>query len=84
MSVMAPPRFTVPRTNDGTGTQGDCRNDAPRFKSETRFRHLLQASPPGRSGYGQAQHRDASRAAGFDHHLVKPIDPYELQALLAP
>ena len=33
------------------------------------------------SGYGQAEHRESSRDAGFDHHLVKPIDTEELQAL---
>jgi CheY-like chemotaxis protein len=26
------------------------------------------------TGYGQPAHRDQSRAAGFDEHLVKPID----------
>lgn len=34
------------------------------------------------SGYGHNQDRSASRAAGFEYHLVKPIDPNELQALL--
>lgn len=32
------------------------------------------------TGWGQAQDRDRTRAAGFDHHVVKPI---ELGALLA-
>jgi len=35
------------------------------------------------SGYGQAEHRESSRNAGFDHHLVKPIDTERLQALFA-
>jgi CheY-like chemotaxis protein len=35
------------------------------------------------TGHGQAQDRTASRAAGFDHHLVKPFDPVELERLLA-
>jgi len=34
------------------------------------------------TGYGLAQDREKSRACGFDHHLVKPIDPAVLiQAL---
>jgi CheY-like chemotaxis protein len=34
------------------------------------------------TGYGQAEDRDRSRAAGFQEHLVKPIDPDELLAAL--
>jgi CheY-like chemotaxis protein len=36
------------------------------------------------TGYGQERDRQLSREAGFDHHLVKPVDPATLQALLAP
>jgi len=35
------------------------------------------------TGYGQERDRQLSREAGFDHHLVKPVDPSTLQALLA-
>lgn len=35
------------------------------------------------SGYGQEADRRRSWEAGFDHHLVKPVDPNELQRLLA-
>ena len=35
------------------------------------------------TGYGQEEDRRRSREAGFDHHMVKPIDPGALQALLA-
>ncbi|HEY4541193.1 MAG TPA: response regulator [Noviherbaspirillum sp.] len=35
------------------------------------------------TGYGQAQDRAATLAAGFDHHLVKPADMSQLAALLA-
>lgn len=35
------------------------------------------------TGYGQADDRERSRRAGFDHHLVKPADPAVLNALLA-
>ena len=34
------------------------------------------------SGYGQEEDRARSRASGFDHHLVKPIDFGVLQTLL--
>ena len=35
------------------------------------------------SGYGQDEDRRRSRAAGFDHHLIKPLDHDALLALLA-
>ncbi len=35
------------------------------------------------SGYGTSADRQKSRLAGFEHHLVKPFDPLELDALLA-
>lgn len=35
------------------------------------------------TGWGQAEDRRRSEAAGFDHHLVKPVLPSEIQALLA-
>jgi signal transduction histidine kinase/CheY-like chemotaxis protein len=35
------------------------------------------------TGYGQEGDRRRSREAGFDHHLVKPVDPAALQELLA-
>jgi signal transduction histidine kinase/CheY-like chemotaxis protein len=35
------------------------------------------------TGYGQAQDRDASQDAGFDHHLVKPVDMAALERILA-
>jgi CheY-like chemotaxis protein len=34
------------------------------------------------TGYGQESDRDRARAAGFDHHLVKPVDPYVLLELI--
>ena len=46
----------------------------PRVPSRPRFIAL--------TGYGQAQDEAMSRAAGFDHHLVKPADIAHLQALL--
>jgi two-component system, chemotaxis family, CheB/CheR fusion protein len=35
------------------------------------------------SGYGEAEHREKSRQAGFDHHLVKPADLSQLTELIA-
>ena len=35
------------------------------------------------TGWGQAHAREASKAAGFDAHLVKPVNPAELARLLA-
>ena len=34
------------------------------------------------TGYGQPQDRERSHAAGFDHHVEKPVDPVKLLALL--
>ncbi len=35
------------------------------------------------TGYGQDEDRRRAEEAGFDHHLVKPVDPDVLQQLLA-
>jgi CheY-like chemotaxis protein len=35
------------------------------------------------SGYGRQEDRQRSGEAGFDLHLTKPLDPAELQRLLA-
>ncbi len=50
----------------------------------------LRASPEFRdvpliavTGWGQEQDRQSSREAGFDRHLVKPVDPAELRDLLS-
>jgi len=34
------------------------------------------------TGYGRAEDRDSARSAGFDHHLVKPVNPEELHSVL--
>jgi CheY-like chemotaxis protein len=34
------------------------------------------------TGWGQEEDRQRSREAGFDHHMVKPVDPTTLVALL--
>jgi len=35
------------------------------------------------TGYGQMQDREKAVAAGFDHYFVKPVDPAELEAVIA-
>jgi CheY-like chemotaxis protein len=35
------------------------------------------------TGWGQDEDRRRSKEAGFDHHMVKPIEPTKLQRLLA-
>jgi CheY-like chemotaxis protein len=35
------------------------------------------------TGWGQDSHRQRAKEAGFDHHLVKPADPADLQQLFA-
>jgi PAS domain S-box-containing protein len=35
------------------------------------------------SGYGQPEDQEKSRRSGFDLHLIKPVEPGELQRLLA-
>lgn len=35
------------------------------------------------SGYGQASDRERSKAAGFDHHLVKPADIDQIRSLIS-
>jgi CheY-like chemotaxis protein len=41
-------------------------------------RPVLVAVP----GYGKLEDRERSRAVGFDYHLVKPVDPHELERVL--
>ena len=50
----------------------------------------LRADPPGPlpllialTGYGQERDRQRALAAGFDHHLTKPVGAKVLQKLLA-
>ena len=50
---------------------------------------LIRRQPWGRetvliavTGWGQEKDRERTRDAGFDHHLVKPVDPQALMAML--
>jgi CheY-like chemotaxis protein len=50
-----------------------------------RLREQYQGHPPlfiACTGWGQEADRDSAHAAGFDFHLVKPIEPYALLRLL--
>jgi CheY-like chemotaxis protein len=51
----------------------------------------VRALPGGRqirlialTGYGQADDRQRALAAGFDDHLVKPVEPLKLALALKP
>jgi signal transduction histidine kinase/CheY-like chemotaxis protein len=35
------------------------------------------------TGWGQEEHKQRAREAGFDHHLVKPVDPDQLAAVIS-
>ena len=49
-----------------------------RAMSETRRAFMVALT-----GWGQQEDKDRSRAAGFDHHLVKPVEPAMLESLIA-
>ncbi|HEV8553448.1 MAG TPA: response regulator [Casimicrobiaceae bacterium] len=53
---------------------------AERIRSDPENRDILIVAV---SGYGQQEHRLRSKQAGFDQHVVKPIDPTVLSGLLA-
>jgi len=48
-----------------------------------RLPHMAGAVLVAVTGYGQETDRKRTLAAGFDHHLVKPVDTHDLAALLA-
>jgi CheY-like chemotaxis protein len=52
----------------------------------TQLRDTATRRPPcliAMTGYGTDEDRQRTQAAGFDHHIVKPIEPTELNVLLA-
>jgi CheY-like chemotaxis protein len=53
---------------------------ARRLRADPRTRAALLVAV---TGYGQEQDRRAALEAGFDHHLVKPVDLDKLAAILA-
>ena len=52
---------------------------ARRIRHEAWGRHAYLVAL---TGWGQTQDKEAARAAGFDEHLTKPVDPAVLEALL--
>jgi len=52
---------------------------AERVRQQPELRHIRLIAL---TGYGQQEDCDRSRAAGFEHHLVKPVDVAKLQELL--
>jgi len=52
---------------------------ARRLRREPTLRQVLLVAL---TGWGKYEDRQRSREAGFDHHLVKPVDLEQLQALL--
>lgn len=52
---------------------------ARRLRTQTSLRSSLFVAL---TGYGQERDRQLSREAGFDHHLVKPVDLGKLEGLL--
>jgi signal transduction histidine kinase/CheY-like chemotaxis protein len=53
---------------------------AQRLRAQARYRNRLLAAV---TGYGRAEDRAATHRAGFNAHLVKPVDLGELERLLA-
>lgn len=56
------------------------------YELAVRLRETLAPSPPrliAITGFGQEADRLRSRAVGIDHHLAKPVDLNELEALLS-
>jgi two-component system CheB/CheR fusion protein len=52
---------------------------AERLRAKPQFQKAMLIAV---TGYGQDEDRQRSKAAGFDHHLTKPVDPTVLQDLL--
>jgi CheY-like chemotaxis protein len=53
---------------------------ARRLRQDPELRSLLLVAV---TGYAEDEARQRSRAAGFDFHFVKPVDPDKILALLA-
>ncbi|HXR90604.1 MAG TPA: ATP-binding protein [Steroidobacteraceae bacterium] len=52
---------------------------ASRFRQEPQSNRVMLVAL---TGYGTPEARERSRAAGFDHHLIKPVDPAVLSDLM--
>jgi CheY-like chemotaxis protein len=88
----------VRTVGDGTGALACIESFAPHvavvdiglpgmtgYELATAIRRRLREETPlmiALTGYGQAEDFDLSRAAGFDHHFVKPADLKAIQSLI--
>jgi len=52
---------------------------ARQIRAEQRFEKTVLIA---QTGWGRDEDRERSRAAGFDHHIVKPIDHDQLQRII--
>src|SRR5262249_28181805 len=52
---------------------------AQKFREQPETRDVLLIAL---TGYGQPEDRERSKAAGFDYHLVKPVDYHAIEALI--
>jgi two-component system CheB/CheR fusion protein len=52
---------------------------ARHIRQDEKLRHILLMA---QTGWGQEEDRQRSREAGFDHHIVKPIDMQSLQEII--
>jgi CheY-like chemotaxis protein len=53
---------------------------ARQLRDRPQFRHVTLIA---QTGWGREEDRNQARDAGFDHHLVKPIDHQRLAEILA-
>ncbi len=53
---------------------------AKRLRQQPVFKTLVLAAM---TGYGQDSDKDKSKSAGFDHHMVKPVDFEQVRLILA-
>ena len=56
------------------------------FETCRRIRQQSSEKEPliiAQTGWGQDEDRQRTREAGFDYHLVKPVDPIALMKMLA-
>ena len=60
--------------------------DIQAVSDDTFENEVLQAATPvliALTGYGREEDKDQAVSAGFDHHLVKPVEPSALEGLVA-
>lgn len=72
------PRLSMQKDLDGGQIDGYELARQLRARPETANAVLIAIT-----GYGQENDREQSRAAGFDHHLVKPVDTTVLASILS-